>query len=253
MVFDEPDFSYGPQGPAREKDVLLRGSRHSNDPIRATMPGPLMPVNRLLPDHPARVYLEGRGYDVSCLHERFRVCYCAESFLRYATATNRIIVPVYQGGEVYGWQARYIGQTDWKQVPKYYSMPGMKKSALLYNIDSACQFPLVVVCEGTSDVWRVGPQAVALFGKTISQTQQQLLATHWGKGAVVTLLDGDAQDDAQQVYDALRGKVSRLVRVALPPGYDPGDMAQDQIDEAITRAAREQGVELPRVAPGSPS
>ncbi len=64
---------------------------------------------------------------------------------------------------------------------QYYTMPGFKKTQHLYNYDQAKQFPFVSICEGVSDVWRFGSEAVALFGKNASSTQLDLIARHWQK------------------------------------------------------------------------
>jgi hypothetical protein len=63
-----------------------------------------------------------------------------------------------------------------RRYPDCY-LPGLRKSRLLYNEDLARQQPLVLVCEGVTDVCRVGPAEVALFGKSASR-QQLLRSAH---------------------------------------------------------------------------
>ncbi len=55
-----------------------------------------------------------------------------------------------------GWQARYVGEPRYRDMPKYYTCPGMPKSQLLYNFDSTMTKPFVVLVEGITDVWRIG-------------------------------------------------------------------------------------------------
>jgi hypothetical protein len=143
-----------------------------------------------------------------------------------------------------GWQARSIGAPP-PGTPKYLTMTGMKKTEVLYNYDTAKSFPYVVICEGPTDVWRVGPAGVALFGKTISTVQGHLVASGWGGGAAVVLLDADAHEEARRVHDALAGLVRHRVLVRLPEGKDPGDLTHEDLWRLIDETASRQGVTLP--------
>lgn len=91
-------------------------------------------------------------------------------------------------------------------------------------------FPLIVVCEGVFDVFRVGPAAVALLGKTISDEQVKLLEK--AKKPVAVFLDGDA--DVSVVMDRLQGRVPLLSHIPLPPDTDPADLSADEIRQLIS-------------------
>ncbi len=177
------------------------------------------------------------------LSHRLGLGYCFVGDRQFRLASGRLIIPIHSNGKPVGWQARYLGNPPDKNVPKYLTMTGFKKTQYLYNLDTARKYPYVIVCEGCTDVWRVGPNAVALFGKTLSPTQRLLLGTHWSKGAVVVLLDSDAGDEGQAVYDALRDVVPQRVLVGLPDGKDPADMTWDQLNQLILAAGRGQGVD----------
>jgi hypothetical protein len=203
----------------------------------------LYPLDALPPEHPTKAYLRARGYDPDLLGRHLHVSHCSAASPEFPLANDRIIIPITFKGALAGWQARYVGEPP-KGTPKYYTMPGMKKSEVLYNYDVAKAYPYVVVCEGPTDVWRVGPAAVALLGKSLSEAQRHLLAAGWGQGTAVVLLDGDAQAEARRVHDALGGFVRDRVLVELPGDKDPGDFAHADLWRLIDEAARRQGVTL---------
>jgi hypothetical protein len=226
-------------------DVVLAGTRPAAVSRDFVWPGRMSHLHHLYEDHPALTYLRERGFDPVQLSHRLGLAYCFSGYPEFRLAGGRLIIPIYSDGKPVGWQARYIGDPPDKSVPKYFTMTGFKKTQYLYNLDTARRYPYVIVCEGCTDVWRVGPTAVALFGKTLSTTQRLLLGTHWSQGAAVVLLDSDAGDEGQAVYDALRDVVAQRVLVRLPDGKDPADMDRGVLNRLILAAGREQGVDLP--------
>jgi hypothetical protein len=153
LVFD--DFVRG-----RAPDPVRRGRRPAVMPWRGVRPpGALIyALHHLEADHPANVYLRGRGYDPIWLGRNLRVGFCQHPYPEFPMAKGRIIISVYQGGAYAGWQARYVGVPPDKHVPKYYTMPGLRVGQILYNLDVARQSPFFgVVCEGPTDVWSFGP------------------------------------------------------------------------------------------------
>jgi hypothetical protein len=203
-------------------DVVLKGKPPDLTPREAVWPGRHTRVNEMWPNHPARFYLTERGFDVDVLARDFQVSYCIEATDEFTFAQSRIIVPVFQEGKLMGWQARCVGEPPNKHMPKYLTMPGMKKTHLLYNFDNAKQHPFAVVVEGVTDVWAFGAEAVGLFGKTISEQQLDLIARTWRK--VYVVLDADALADARQVHAALSKRVPEVILVQLPKDHDPADL-----------------------------
>jgi hypothetical protein len=212
-------------------------------PVKA--PGPYSyPLHALEDDHPAVLYLRGRGYDTKYLGRHLRVGYCPVAHPEFRTAQGRIIIPVCQGYACVGWQARYVGEPPDPRVPKDYVMPGMDTTRVLYNFDVARKYPIVVVCAGAPDVWAFGPEAVALLGREVSSAQARLVASAWGRGSAVILLGGDAGGEAQQAHDALAGAARQRVIVSLPAGKDPGDIPREALRQIVFAAARQQGADL---------
>jgi DNA primase len=97
-----------------------------------------------------------------------------------------------------------------------------------------------------TDVWAVGPPAVALFSNSLTAEQYHQLIRDWGRGTLVVLLDGDAADEANKLARLLKPHFKKgTVVVDLPSGFDPGDLPREEVWTRIRAAARESGVPLP--------
>ena len=210
-------------------------------------PGSLIRLRDLPPQHAAILYLEERGYDINELDSVFNISYCEVARPEYPTATNRIVAPVHLHGKLVGWQCRYIGAANWNYtgIPKYYTRPKMPKRRILYNYDVAARHYPVVLVEGATDVWSVGPQAVAVFGKSLHEMQARLMSETWSGGTAVIMFDSDASKEIAAVTERLLPVMSGgVVPVQLPAGKDPADFDRDTIWEIIHNSARECGVQL---------
>jgi hypothetical protein len=209
---------------------------------------PMILVSELPSDHPASIYLHERGFDPVRLGAEYGAGFCPGcSTSRPRLAEPRIVVPVHAlvsaavasqsfKTKLVGWQARVVGSAS-RDTPKYLTSTGMPKSRLLYNLQNAIKAdgPLVIV-EGIFDAWAVGSNAVALFGKTLSDAQRQLIVRHARGRSVVVWLDSDAQDDAVklagQVRASLRSAQARnpVLVATCPPGVkDPGECPQSRV------------------------
>jgi hypothetical protein len=225
--------------------VLASGGTHTRalGPVRP--PGTLVPINQLDVRYEAAAYLVGRGYNLDYLYENFRVCYCIEADPEWPLARNRIVVPIHMHGDMVGWQCRSVGDPAGRG-PKYWGMPGMPKSKMLYNYDSAKLWPFVVVVEGAPAVWKIGGPAVALLGKTLTTAQQLLFYDTWPGRPIVLILDPDARDNMEGMLDdILRSGRNPVVPLYLPEGFDPGDYTHEANVNMIRAAARQAGFELP--------
>jgi DNA primase len=145
-----------------------------------------------------------------------------------------------------GWQARIVPglEPPTGEDAKYLSATGMQKSELLYGLHLAiaAQGPVYVV-KGPSDCWRIGPGAVAIFGKTLATTQKLLLVHHFVGRPIVMMLDPDARQSAEQIQRELalaRGHAEGDNRVVIAdvPSHreDPADCTRDEIIAAANAA-----------------
>lgn len=241
MLFQEAYFSRGPFG----GDVLNR-ALYSTARREAVAPGPVTLLEHLQPDHPARVYLQQRDppFDPVYISREYRVGYCPEARPEFAMATHRLIIPVFREGHFYGWQARMLRDSVSKRIPKYYTMPGMSTSGWLYNFDRARTQSHLVLCEGVTDAWRYGPEAVALFGKSLSAAHAELIVRYCSHLPVVVLFDGSAVEESRKAMERLRDRVHRVVRIQLDTTLDPGKVPTSALRRAVAEAAGQHGVFL---------
>ena len=228
----------------RKRGRIRRGRLVPVEKRSIDLPGPITPLQRLPRTHPAIEYLEGRFFDPDKIGRVYGVGYCATS--HYYLAGHRIIIPVLdESGTMRGWQARFIGEPPKGGVPKYFTAPNMQRRSLLYNINRAKEYCTVVVVEGPTDVWSVGPMAVAAFGKTLTQMQRVMLRRHWRQGSCVLLFDANAQEENNEMHLKLRNSFRHgCAAVPLPDGTDPGSLDRGFLRGLIADQATSQGVKV---------
>lgn len=225
---------------AGEGRVTVRPG-HVTDPGRPKpLPRDFVRLDALKNGHPARRYVKGRGFTPDLIAERWGVGYSADGPFPGA-GIGRLVIPVRRevDGEtkVWGWQARTLG--EFEHLPKYFTVPDLKKSVLLYGAErvEAGTGP-VVVCEGPIDAWRFDRDAVALLGKSASEFQIRFLCRLAAGRPLVVALDGEARDDAEALVDRLlharessilRPDKSPVLLLPLPEGRDPADGSTDEL------------------------
>lgn len=231
------------------KDIPVVAQSSGPVEIRpADAPGKCSTLGALKQDGVVRTYLKRRNFDIEELERDFLVGYCYEADERWPVMNGRIVAPVYYYDTMVGWQGRTI---DPGIEPKYYTMPGFPKSQVLYNYDRARRKPLVIVCEGVTDVWRVGECGVCVFGHEISGIQSRLIHYTWSGGAVVILLDSRdpvAQGNARDWVEMARKTGAFLggaANVVLPNHDDPADMTRNELWAEIYKQCTEQQVSIP--------
>lgn len=214
------------------------------------LPGRWLALTDLAEDHHAVVYLRSRQFDPAALARDWGVAYAeyVSPRTRGAMAQDRILIPVRADGRQVGYQARYPSDAvDFKaqRIPKYLTY--FPSGRVLYGADEAARIagPVVVV-EGVTDVWRVGPGAVARFGKRLSGEHLRILGRLADVGGadrpIVFLPDADdpqaQQTTARDVEDLARSGCRAMVAVGvLPPGSDPGRLPHDHLWRRIITPA----------------
>lgn len=131
---------------------------------------------------------------------------------------------------------------------KYFSAPGWKKSQCVYNLDAAREWPLAVLCEGVTDVWRVGEPGICIFGKSLSESQLDQIVGNFESVAV--LLDPDAYilgkhnsvSDGRKTMHKLAARMSSVFKVDLPGNRDPADCTVQVVWDRIEAAANAHGI-----------
>lgn len=210
-------------------------------------------MQQKMPQHEAIRYLEDRGFEPARLTRLFGVGFCVDSDLELAT--RRVVAPVYWSKRLVGWQARYVGPSLDKSIPKWYTCPGFKTAASLYNFDKAKRYSTVVITEGPGDVWGFGRQAVAVFGKVIRRQQLALLSKYCSKQATIVIMLDPKYDDARELakglphpieraYSLLQSSrfAGRVLKVYLPDPYDPGELDNAYMKDFVRWRAKVEGI-----------
>jgi DNA primase len=215
-------------------------------------------LRQLPSDHPVITYLvQQRRFSPSWLADTYGVAYVQSALSEFWPMQGRLYIPLMMRGRLVGWQGRYVGEADWKAtgINKYYNLPRIRKSLMLYGYDEAIasKSPFVVVVEGVTDVWGVGPPAVSTLGCSLSDTQLQLLL-QWK--TIVVYYDpdtyncrrspgGQVQPPAmlrllEKLLPAATA-VGAIVHVVSPPaGTDPGTMSRTENWNHLVQAISNQ-------------
>ena len=143
----------------------------------------------------------------------------------------RIIAPIFVDGVMISYQGRDI--TD-RQVLRYKACPIEKEvihhKHTLYGLDYITGSKAVIV-EGVTDVWKLGPGAVATFGTEYS-IKQILKLVEKGITTVQIIFDEDAEDNADKLaYDL--GAVGIYSEIIDLEGGDPGDLSVEDAEEIM--------------------
>lgn len=114
---------------------------------------------------PHRRKLEGRGFDPDELEKLWRL----QGLGRTAELPWRIFIPIFYRSKMVSWTTRSLGEKQ-RYISASLADEDMDHKHLLYGQDY-CGHSIVIV-EGPTDVWNVGPGAAATFG--LSYTVQQV-------------------------------------------------------------------------------
>ena len=88
----------------------------------------------------------------------------------------------------------------------------------------------IVIVEGPTDAWRIGPGAVATLGVAWTDAQMVAMLRHPVR-AVLFDSEPEAQRRARRLCDQLAVHPGRTARLELETGSDPGDADQAEIDQ----------------------
>ena len=248
-----------------ELQISALDQKRIHAPRDVEFPGELVPLSQLPSDHHALGYLQRRGFNLKQLEEWYGVSYCPCG-RAYAgglfQTSNTIVIPVYMEGKLKGWQARLLYDPDkvpesdyealgflqdedgdWVKPPKYFTMPGMEKGAVLWNYDWAMKSQVIAVCEGVFDAMAVGRCAIATFGKGVSDTQTSMLLQGPWK-LILGMLDPDAEKENRFMCASLKARGGVAVPVTLQGYKDAGEAPQLEIWQQIDEALRKAGGDL---------
>lgn len=138
---------------------------------------------------------------------------------------HRIIIPVYMNGKLYSFTSicPFPVENKYKHCSKDVSV--LPTRDCLYNIDSVDDGRIILV-EGVTDVWRLGNNAVGLFGKNWTKNQMWILSEMKFE-RIVVMLDEDAKDRAEKLAATVGSFCSDVKMVLLEKG-DPDDLTDSE-------------------------
>jgi hypothetical protein len=155
-------------------------------------------------------WLERRGYSLNDLiHYKCGVC-------RFGNFANRLIIPVYEKGELYAYQgASLVTNAECK----YLMSKGNKINNFLYNFDKLESNKYIILTEGVLDAWRVGKNAVCTFGTHLTKKQYNKIKDLKPKKIIIAW-DNDAYFKARELAKSLE-MISEVKIVYMPDNHDP--------------------------------
>jgi hypothetical protein len=222
-----------------EPVAVKEGGRYI-EPAEISLPKQVLPLTSEDVPQDVLLYLWSRNFDPAFLDETYGIKYAPEGAMlgEHELFEDRLLIPITRGKKLVAWQTRRLDDRP-KDRFKYITMPGFKKNEGLYNMDNAWKHLDVVLCEGVTDVWRIGPQAMALFGKTLSPKQLDILNLMWKpwNATCVVALDSDATDNARIISRRLeKSGAFRKVRPLILKEGDPGGYSTEEINALIQEA-----------------
>ena len=238
-----------------EKAKILEGETIDLANVKMEWPGPVTRLDKLPKSHPACDYVRSRGFDPETLGRLYDVRYCHDSD-RWL-ARKRLIIPLYDAGELKGWQARHLGDeipkaSDGRKLPKYYTAPGTPRRMLIYNYDNAVKYRTGVLMEGPTDPWSLGLMGMASLGSKLTSDQIKKLKRGFRRHSLVWLPDPDVFEDPKEeknlrvVERELRQQFDGGFAIVQLPvgGPDPGAMDRGFLRDYIRQEAAKQGCKV---------
>jgi len=141
----------------------------------------------------------------------------------------RIIAPITFRQRLVSYQGRDI--TD-RQLLRYKACKSKDEITphkhLLYGFDLAKKSDRVIICEGITDVWRIGPGAIATFGTSYTEEQLRLMMRF---NHALILLDADADEKANKLAAELSGILQGEVAIWKLERGDPAQLNQEQVKQ----------------------
>lgn len=206
-----------------------RGKRSSRTNLEKQKRESLILPRGLLTEAPkmALDYLKSRNFDPKYLEEVWGIKYTGA----FGDYKFRIITPIYHNEKLVSFQGRdYTGRSNLRYKACSKDNEVREHQQCLYGSWLVTNDTVVVV-EGITDTWRLGPGAVATFGISFTIGQVELLSKY---RKVVILFDYEEQaiKAAHELADQLRILNNEIdVSIVIMEGGDPAELPQEEADE----------------------
>lgn len=173
---------------------------------------------------PYREFLRGRGFDPASIAVLWGVRATGPAGL----LAWRLWIPIHLDEQVVSWTTRAIGDRTPRYVSAAPEQEAVDHKSLLYGEDLVEHS--VVIVEGPTDVWRIGPGAVCQFGLNTSPKQIERLSRY----PIRTICfdsQPPAQRRAERLADVLQQFSGRTDVIVLETGDDPADAEPAEIEQ----------------------
>lgn len=170
---------------------------------------------------PHQRYLRGRQFDPDEISKLWEV----QAFGIHPRFNWRLWLPIHFADQVVSWTTRSIGEEGMRYINAKPTEESLSPKSILYGLHYVRS--TVVICEGPTDAWRLGPGTVATMG--LQYTQKQIA---WMSRFPERYVCFDSSVDAQ----ARAGKLAELL--SLLPGSthiltldaeDPGSASRKEV------------------------
>ena len=174
----------------------------------------------------AKKYLTSRNYDPDKLAQTWGLLSTGHT----GFYKHRILAPIYQQ-QLVSYQCRDItGKHPQKYLACHQEEEIISHQHCIYGIDLATNRRCIVV-EGVTDVWRLGPGAIATFGISFTKQQAKLIAMNFNKIFIMFDSESQAQEKAEElgflVGSAFNNPVEVINLPFLVSEIDPGNLPQN--------------------------
>lgn len=218
-------------GASLEQAKAVHGDRHfkvAEENQRATKLVEPEGVGEMQAPH--RKYLRGRKFDP----DEISVLWGVKGFGLEAEARFRwrLYIPIFHRGVQVSWTTRAIGDVEQRYRSASKEQETRNHKELVYGLDHVQNS--IVVVEGPTDAWAVGPGAGALFGTAFTPEQVELLAAIPNR---TVCFDNavPAQRAAQELCHQL-ACFPGVTRNIVLEAKDPGGADKGEIEELRTLA-----------------
>ncbi len=176
-------------------------------------------VGSLLAAH--KHYLYCRGFSVKELSKLWGIMGIGLA----SSLAWRLFIPIHQHGKMVSWTTRSLTDHGARYVNARTDQEAVSAKTLLYGEDFARH--AIILVEGPSDVWRIGPGAVATLGVVVS-AKQIAKAARYPVRAVVFDNEPAAQERARELCNHLEAFPGTTHQVQLD-AKDPGSASKREI------------------------
>ena len=214
--------------PGGEVVALLRQAAPIRETVVVRPRGKFQPpdgVSDMLPAH--RKYLTNRGFDP----DEIAALWGVRGIGIQARLSWRLYIPIHYRHEPISWTTRAIGESRMRYISARPEQERMPLKTVLYGADMAGH--AIVITEGPTDAWAIGPGGVATLG--LNWTPEQLERMKQYPIRVVCFDNSrEAQVRARKLTDYLSLFVGETYRVCLS-GKDPASSPKHEIKELRKR------------------